>query len=294
MRIAAECIRCTQAVPPLLHPHGTRRKLRPRPYRRPQKGVKVSAPAQKCPARPALTPQRRAPTLCGVAPRRPAVPPSPLVISPPQVRPPPPLGAGGGGIAPHNGSTKTAAVPVCHKENCSLAPGISCAFFVKATVPPPRGGRVPWSGMCLSKGGGGDLAAPLPPTTPQANPPHHPKPKTISSRKNEILDREPKTRGPFFCPRTHPPPPGPIGQTLSTTLPLVPHLQRLQQLGVLPRRGHPQGGRQHVVDGLQRVLQRVPAAAHHIEVLGVGICRGGAQGVRGCHRAVGRAQRRPR
>ena len=70
---------------------------------------------------------------------------------------------------------------------------------------------------------GADLAT-------QARPPTHPPTQNQNNfprRKNEIWNREPKMRGPFyihslsFCPHIHPPTcpaPRPVGQTASTTL----------------------------------------------------------------------------
>ena len=81
-----------------------------------------------------------------------------------------------------------------------------------------------WLGIGWAPWRGARGAPPLP-MHPRPSPPPapHPKPKQLSSWENEIFNRAPKMRGPFqvhklFFAPIPPPPPCPVGQTLSTTL----------------------------------------------------------------------------
>ena len=76
------------------------------------------------------------------------------------------MAGGGGGIALHNGSTKTAAVPKQPKEIFSSAPGIS--FFVKVTVAPYGRGGIAGGRKGVTKEGGGGAG-----TEGQWVPDHH-------------------------------------------------------------------------------------------------------------------------
>ena len=94
----------------------------------------------------------------------PLKPPPPNVVTVPpkgegdghEVTPPPPRG----GIAPHNGRTKTAAVTVEPQEKFSSAP--VCPIWPSDGPPPPGGWGV--------KGGGGGS---IPPRQPSPCPPGH-------------------------------------------------------------------------------------------------------------------------
>ena len=126
---------------------------------------------------------------------------------PSSVQPEPPL------VDRQPPSEPPAAVSLGANRRCLLVnrrPLAAAKFAARIVLQP---------GMCLSTGGGGGSGAP----PPKAKPAPHPTPKKQNPLgKNQILRA--KNERPFLSTQTFfgpPPPPHPVGQTLSTTLSLL-------------------------------------------------------------------------